>query len=481
MQIAQVMAGYTLGGADMLRRAMGKKKPEEMAKQRAVFEEGSKNNGIDPDLAMKIFDLVEKFAGYGFNKSHSAAYALLSYQTAWLKAHYPAAFMASVLSADMDNTDKVVTLIEECRHMELEVRPPNINQSPYQFAAHPDGSILYGLGAIKGVGEGAIESLIQEREQGGPFESLEELCRRVDTHKTNRRVLEAMIRAGAMDTLGTRASLMAWLPEALQRADQFQRDQEVGQHDLFGGAESTAETEPMPNIPEWDELVRLQEEKETLGLYLTGHPINRYLDELARFTTSRIADLVVDAPAPPDPDGDGPRRRIPEKHIVIAGLVVDVRTRNGRYGRMAFVTLDDRSGRMEVALFAKEYETYGNLIGNDKILVVSGSLGFDAFSGQMRVRVEEVFDLEQARARYARCLLLELRSDQLMGAEVDNLVSILQPYRNGGCPVVVKYTSSSSSATLRFGDEWKVLPTDSCLQRLRAFAGGHAVNMQYDR
>ncbi len=484
MQIAQVLALYSLGGADLLRRAMGKKKPEEMAKQREIFLEGSARNNVDADTANYIFDLMEKFAGYGFNKSHSAAYALLSYQTAWLKHHHPAEFMASVLSADMDNTDKVVTLIEECRAMNIEVLPPDVNKSPYPFRATPDGRILYGLGALKGVGEGAIDSLIEEREKGGPYTSLEDLCRRVDTHKTNKRVLEALIRAGAMDDIGcNRASLMAWLPEAMLRADQHHRDMAVGQTDLFGGAAQAAETEPMPEIDDWDELQRLQEEKETLGLYLTGHPVNRYLEELAKFTTSRIADVISEAPPESSGGGDGGgyRKRRNEKHIVIAGLVVAIRTRNGRSGRMAFVTLDDRSGRIEVALFTKEYEEFGHMLVNDRILVVAGALGFDDFSGQFRIRVEELFDLDQARSRYARYLRLDLQQQDLQGERIGELKEILAPYAEGRCPVVLRYSNGTAKATIRLGEPWKLLPSDQCVERLKGFAGEDRVEVVYDR
>ncbi len=301
MQIAQVMAGYSLGGADLLRRAMGKKKPEEMAKQRAVFKAGAEQNGIDPELAMKIFDLVEKFAGYGFNKSHSAAYALVSYQTMWLKAHYPAAFMAAVCSADMDNTDKVVPLIEECRRMGLKVEPPQVNLSQYKFTIADDSTVVYGLGAIKGVGEAAIEAIVSERHtrRAGPTD-LFEFCRRIDLKKVNRRVLESLIRAGALDGLGAnRASLMLQLPLALKMAEQHHAMQAVGQNDLFGMSDDQPArtfSQVVPdNVEEWDDEQRLQGEKETLGLYLTGHPIDRYEAELRQIASSRIADLSLDS------------------------------------------------------------------------------------------------------------------------------------------------------------------------------------------
>ena len=293
MQIAQVLAGYTLGGADILRSAMGKKKPEEMAKQRQVFVDGSTARGVDEATATFIFDLMEKFAGYGFNKAHSTAYALIAYQTAWLKAHYPADFMAAVLSADMDNTDKVVIFIGESRALGLRVEPPDINRCAFEFTVDGEDGIRYGLGAIKGAGEAAIESIIVERDGNGPFEDLFDFCRRVDTRKANRRVIEALVRSGALDELGPgRASMMASLTLALQGAEQHGRDQTTGQNDLFGGAVAASEVEnPFSSAPQWSEEERLAGEKDTLGLYLSGHPITRFEAELGHFTSVRLSDL----------------------------------------------------------------------------------------------------------------------------------------------------------------------------------------------
>ena len=299
MQIAQVLAGYSLGEADMLRRAMGKKKPEEMAKQRQIFLEGAKNRGIEENTAGPIFDLMEKFAEYGFNKSHSAAYALVAYQTAWLKAHYPAAFMAAVLSADMDNTDKVVGLIDECRDMNLTVLPPDVNFSKIQFTVENETTIRYGMGAIKGVGESALAGIVSEREQGEAFTSLFDFCRRVELKKINRRVMESLVKAGAFDSLGGhRASLESSLSRAMQIAEQHRRDAASGQNDLFGLAEPSHADQPqtdlLEDVPEWQEEQLLRAEKETLGLYLSGHPIDRYAAELAQFIPKKISEL--DAP-----------------------------------------------------------------------------------------------------------------------------------------------------------------------------------------
>jgi DNA polymerase-3 subunit alpha len=293
MQIAQVLAGYTLGGADLLRRAMGKKSPEEMAKQRSVFVDGARARGVDARQAAHIFDLMEKFAGYGFNKSHSVAYALLSYQTAYLKAHYPAAFMSAVLSADMDHTDKIVTLIDECANIALKVLPPDVNASSYGFTIADEHTIRYGLGAIKGVGRAAVEAITEERERAA-YQSLPDLCRRVDLARVNRRVFEALIRSGSLDGLGAnRATLMAGLDEALRSGEQHARSDETGQTDIFNLA-GHAERERLilKPMPDWNASQRLAAERETLGLYLSGHPIAPFEQDLRVFASGRNAEFA---------------------------------------------------------------------------------------------------------------------------------------------------------------------------------------------
>jgi DNA polymerase-3 subunit alpha len=482
MQIAQVLAGYTLGGADLLRRAMGKKKPEEMAKQRDIFQRGAVERGVDADTAAHIFDLMEKFAGYGFNKSHSAAYALVSYQTLWLKAHEPAAFMAAVLSADMDNTDKVVPLIEECRAMQLRVEPPRVNHSAFRFTVADERTVVYGLGAIKGVGESAIEGIVEARREGGPFADLFEFCRRIDLKRVNRRVLESLIKAGALDELGpNRASLMAQLPLALRMAEQHHAMQAAGQTDLFGITEP--EAAPLPDLgvvpeilPDWEDEVRLGAEKETLGLYLTGHPITRYLDELAQFTSGRLGALDAEASAAPGGEAEYGRR---ERDAVVAGLVVGVRVRTGQNGRQAFVTLDDQSGRIEVALFADAYQQYGHLIVKDRVLVVSGGLAPDDYTGGMRLRAREVYDIDEARARYAKRLDIRIGSGRAVNGFLADLRETLAPFRAGACPVYVRYENGEAQAAFRLGDDWAVLPSDELVHRLRGLVGERNVRVGY--
>ena len=467
MQIAQVLAGYSLGAADLLRRAMGKKKPEEMAKQREIFTSGALKRGVEEKTATYIFDLMEKFAGYGFNKSHSAAYALVSYQTAWLKAHYPAAFMAAVISSDMDNTDKVVTFIDECHDMKLEVLPPDVNQCQYHFTNTDDKTILYGLGAIKGVGEAVIQAIVEVRESDGVFHDLFDFCQRMDSRKVNRRILEALIRAGAMDQLGpNRATLMDALPEAIRIAEQCLRDAAAGQNDLFGlGNDSTASgTGQYRPQKEWDEEQRLRGEKETLGLYLTGHPIERYLPELKQFTSSRIVDI----------------RPTRNQIITVAGLIVAMNTRNSkRGGKLAFITLDDRSGRIELVVFPEDYERHRDLLVKDKLLVVEGDVTVDDYSGGYRISAREIYDIEQARSRYAKRLVVSVAQEKAGNGFIHSLAQTLEPYREGGLPVAIDYRRPGASAALVLGESWRVRPADVLLQKLTELAGEQQVRLEY--
>jgi len=481
MQIAQILAGYSLGGADLLRRAMGKKKAEEMAKQRETFVKGSVERQVEPEVASYIFDLMEKFAGYGFNRSHSAAYALLSYQTAWLKAHYPAAFMAAVLSSDMDKTDKVVVLIEECRRMRLRLAPPAINASEYRFTAGEADEIRYGLGAIKGVGEGAVEALLEERRQGGLYLDLFDLCQRADLRKLNRRVLESLIRCGALDELGAnRATLAAQLPEALQRAEQYARNDAVGQNDFFGlTAPGKTSTRPLhiAKAPEWSQEERLRGEKETLGLYLSGHPLDRMAEELAALGVTRLGSLT---------GGNGALRRSNDRSLLIAGLAASIRTRNAnRGGRMAFVTLDDGSGQMEIRIFPEVYEQYRSLIIEDAILLAQGALSWDEFNQTTRLNVERILDWETARAEYARRVLLRLDAQQCQAGALRQLASILAEHRGEGqCSVWIEYTSSQAQARaeLVLGQNWRVKPNEVLLKRLQELAEAEGgVTVFYDR
>ncbi|MGL4753805.1 MAG: DNA polymerase III subunit alpha [Aeromonadaceae bacterium] len=471
MQIAQTLSGYTLGGADMLRRAMGKKKPEEMAKQRATFEQGAINNGVDGELAMKIFDLVEKFAGYGFNKSHSAAYALVSYQTLWLKTHYPAEFMAAVMTADMDNTDKIVTLVDECQNMKLTIIPPDVNTGQYRFTVNEQGHIVYGIGAVKGVGEGPIEAIIEARNAGGPFRDLFDFCNRVDIKRLNKRVMEKLIQAGALDRLGPhRAALAASLEEAMKAAEQKAKDQARGQDDLFGdlfgGDDAVLPPPSFADVAEWPDKVWLEGERETLGLYLTGHPINQYLGELRHYVSGRLSEVHATER---------------DKVTTVAGLVIAARVLITKRGnKMGILTLDDKSGRLDVTLFSEALERYESLLEKDRILVVSGQVSFDDFSGGLKMSAREVMDIADARARYARGIRLKLNQQQIDGRFFQRFAEIMQPHRAGICPVQVCYRTTGVQASLQLGTEWRVTPTDQLLDELRMLLGKQSVDLIFE-
>ncbi len=468
MQIAQEMAGYSLGGADLLRRAMGKKKPEEMAKQRGTFAEGAKGNNIDPDLAMKIFDLVEKFAGYGFNKSHSAAYALVSYQTLWLKVHYPAEFMAAVMSADMDNTDKIVTLVDECERMGIEILPPDLNAGKYKFTVDSEGRIVYGIGAIKGVGEGPIEAIIEARETQGAFKDLFDFCAKIDIKRVNKRVLEKLVLAGAMDNLGPhRASLMASLPEALAAAGQHAKAESFGQSDMFGLLTTEPEDvkQAFADVPEWPEKVWLEGEKDTLGLYLTGHPINQYAEELRYYTDGRLVDLK-----PTNKD----------QMASAVGLVLGVRVMTNKRGRRwAIVTLDDKSARIDVRFFPDMYEQFESVLETDRILLIKGQVSFDDFSGGNTITARDVMDIVQAREKNARALALNIDTQLLEPKKMSQMQSILQAFNGGSCPVQLVVTHPDAEVILACGARWYVTPEDQLLHDLKQCLGDKAVSILY--
>jgi len=470
MQIAQVLAGYSLGGADMLRRAMGKKKPEEMAKQRAGFEQGAIDRGVDGELAMKIFDLVEKFAGYGFNKSHSAAYALVSYQTLWMKTHFPAPFMAAVMSADMDNTDKIVTLVDECSNMGLTLLPPDVNSGLYKFTVNDNNEIVYGIGAVKGVGEGPIEAIIAARESGGPFTDLFDFCARLDLKKTNRRVLERLIKAGAMDHLGPhRAAMFATLNDAIKAAEQHAKAESLGQNDLFGliNDEHQDERQSFKEVAPWAEEVWLAGEKETLGLYLTGHPINRYLKEIKHYSTGRLVKLQ-----PTNKDVT----------TVAVGLVIGVRVLvNKRGRRWALVTLDDKSARMDIRLFPDDYDRFAEVLENDAILVCSGQVSFDDYSGGITMTARDIMPIMQAREKYVKSLDIRVNKTEISENFLNQFNQVLTPYKEGTCPVRVFYQRQEAQAMLELGVQWRISPADSLLHELKTLLGDDNIALQFNQ
>ena len=467
MQIAQVLAGYTLGGADLLRRAMGKKKPEEMAKQRSVFEEGAAAQGIDPTLAIKIFDLVEKFAGYGFNKSHSAAYALVSYQTAWLKTHHPAEFMAAVMSSEIDNTDKLLTFRDEAKRMGLVVQPPSIQSGQYAFSVDDDGQIRYGLGAIKGLGEGPIDSLLAAREEG-PFTSLFDLCARTDPRKVNRRALEALIKSGALDELGVeRWVLLAALDDAIKGAEQVASNSAAGIDDLFGEVITASdETDDLyqehRGARPWTLTELLNAEKESLGSFLSGHPMEAYEAEVRKFAPRRIRELQA------------------TNQAVVAGLILDIRTIKTQRGPMAVLTLDDGSGQIEATVYNDVFTEHRDLLQKDRIVLLDGRLQTDDFNGGLAMRTKTARSLEQARKAKVSQLRLRVASHRVDERFNTMLANTLRTAVGGQCPVVMEYVQPKGSVAVRLGGAWQVHPSDALLDELRIAVGNDAADWVYE-
>ncbi len=463
MEIAQVLAGYSLGSADLLRRAMGKKKPEEMAVQRQVFLDGARHKGVDLVTATHIFDLMEKFAGYGFNKSHSAAYAMITYQTAWLKTHHRAAFMAACLSADMEHTDKIVGLIAECRDLDIRILPPDINRCQYEFMSVAENEILYGLGAIKGIGSAAIDNILDAREQHGRFEDLVGFCRQVDSKRVNRRVTESLIKAGAMDALASdRASLSANLQTAANVADQ--EAAHISQSDLFGLRTTPNAAELRPATP-WSDEQRLKAEKETLGLYLTGHPMDRFRRELTQLGAGTLAELNING----------------ARQTVVVGLVVAFRTHNTRRGeKMAFFTLDDHTGRIDVSVFTDLYNASREILRKDSMVAVLGEVSADEYTGGYQLRAEQIYDLSTLRERFVDQIAVRIDATRAAGECMGRIRDAVAPQRGGRCRIVVRYVSANGDqADLCCGSDWSIHPKSTVIEELGIIVGYDNLSIRY--
>jgi DNA polymerase III subunit alpha len=461
MQIAQVLANYTLGGADVLRRAMGKKKPEEMAKQRVIFTEGATARGIDKSISTAMFDLMEKFAGYGFNKSHSAAYALVAYQTAWLKAHYPAEFMASVISADMDNTDKVEMLVRECKQMELEVKAPSIQNSEYAFTVQDNKTLVYGLGAIKGVGEGAIQSMLEMREVQGPATDLFDLCCQVDLRRVNRRVLDALIKSGSLDAWGVeRSVLQASLESAMKSGLEFHASQSSGQGSLFDMFDEADKPVPYLDMKPWGEKQRLTGEKDTLGYYWSGHPARAYHQELGKLIT---------------PIGDLGERLV--KKARICGLVRGLRrilTKRGK--QLMILNVEDGSGTMDAIVFSEVAEVQATPPVAGEILLIDGEVGQDDFNGGVKLTATALHTVPEARARFSKHLALHVTPDD--ASQFEMLQALLKQYP-GPCAVQIHYANGEAKQTLPLARCWGVLPEDGLMDALAELLEPSRVSVCY--
>jgi DNA polymerase-3 subunit alpha len=487
MQIAQIVAGYTLGGADLLRRAMGKKKAEEMAQQRAIFTDGAKAKGHAPALATQLFDLMEKFAEYGFNKSHTAAYAVVTYQTAWLKAHYPAEFMAATLSSDMDDTDKVQLFVKDARDNKVAIQGPDINASGYRFDPIDAHTVRYGLGAVKGTGEGAVQEILRARAEA-PFTDLFDFCARVDRRIVNRRTVEALVRAGAFDLLDPdRARLLANVAQAMEGAEQ--QAAAAGQSSLFGGDDGAGALAPQwLACPPWDERRRLQEEKTALGFYLSGHLFTGHAPEVRRFVKTKLADLPRIA--------ESAYGAVP---VTIAGIVTSLITGMTRRGKMIRLGLDDGTAGVEIAVFNELYEQYRGVLREDELLVIHGKVSRDEYSGGWRISAERVLDLTRARQEHARALLLRMNG----GSDGQRLRALLEPFRAAavepprdgvfsaeddddgrppvprGCPIEIHYHNGSARCAVRLGDAWRVRPEETLLVQLREWLSPEGVELRY--
>lgn len=489
MQMAQIIGGYSLGSADLLRRAMGKKKPEEMARHRELFRAGAAKNGLTTEKADEIFNLMEKFAGYGFNKSHATAYALLAYYTAWLKAHHPAEFMAANLSLAMDDTDKVKILLEDCITNGMVVLPPDINRSAYRFEPVVDPShkhvntLRYGLGAIKGSGYNAIEEILRARENG-LFVNLFDFCARIDRRIVNRRTIEAMIRAGTFDIFQTnRAYLIASVPFAIEAAERANTN--AMQTSLFDMSKASLQDHGMINKPMWSEKRRLQEEKRALGFYLSGHLFNAYRDEVRRFVRLTISELK-----------EG-------RDKLIAGVIGSLRTQMTQRGKMLIVLLDDGTGQCELTVFREQFETYKQLFKEDELLIVQGQARNDTFTSGIRVTVDRVMDLESARICYAQAIKIQMDNNTDLIAfrrileahcayadkvKIETVTKQNYSSKNhlltgtsfqNGLAVQIVYRSNRAKCEIRLGNQWQVKPSDDLLTALRGEFADNLIGITY--
>ncbi len=469
MQMAQIVGGYSLGGADMLRRAMGKKKAEEMAEHREIFRAGAAKDGLTTAKADEIFDLMEKFAGYGFNKSHAAAYALLSYHTAYLKVHHTAAFMAANMSLAMEDTEKIKILVEDAKEVcKLVILPPDVNESQFRFT--PEGepksktgkqvtNIRYGLGGVKGAGQGAIEAIIAARKEGGKFKDLFDFCKRVDRKQINRRTIESLIRAGAMDAFGVdRAVLLASVAFAMEAAGQAAAA--ANQVSLFGGDDSdlVAPPEYVKATP-WTDRQKLSEEKIALGYYLSGHMFDSYAQEVRRFAKTKLKDL--------EPSRD-PR--------MMCGVITGVRTQMTQRGKILIVALDDKTAVHEVTVYSEVAEANKHALKEDEFLLVVGKVSEDRFNGGLRITAEKVFDIAASRIQYGHKLEMDLATT----VDPAKIAEVLQPYRvQDGMPVSLRLVTNGIPYVVQLGDDWRVGPSDTLKQALELTLGAKDVAVEY--
>ncbi|GAK53078.1 DNA polymerase III, alpha subunit [Candidatus Moduliflexus flocculans] len=468
MQISNILAGYSLGEADLLRRAMGKKKAEEMAKQRARFLEGTRKNNIPDAKADEIFNLMEYFAGYGFNKSHTAAYALITFQTAYLKAHYPVECMAALLTSDMDNTDRIVKYINECRDMGIAILPPDVNESVRTFSVAGE-RIRFGMAAVKNVGGGAVDAIIEARQKGGKYKHLQDFCERVDLSRVNKRVVESLIKCGAFDFSGhARAAMAQGLEQVFELAQKTQKERQSGQSNIFGMLANTpagsSAAFQLPNVKEWDESEKLKLEKEGIGFYITGHPLEKYLYAIRQMTTATTGYLAECK--------DGAQ-------VVVGGLVTDYRKKLTKKGdQMAFFRLEDLEGAIEVILVPQVFEEYNRILHDDLPVIVTGILNV-AEEELPKLRAQKLRPIQQeaAVAPQESCCMIELRAAKLRRQTMQQLQQLLQQH-HGSCGVTFKYVDRDNGITMiRAGEKFGVTPSQQLADKLEELLGKSSVVM----
>jgi DNA polymerase III subunit alpha len=466
MQIANVLAGYSLGEADLLRRAMGKKILEEMTAQRERFVKGAVERGFPEKKIVKIFDLMEQFAGYGFNKSHSAAYALLAYQTAYLKTHYPVEFMAALLTSQMGNTDNVVKYINECREIEIPVEPPNINVSDSDFTPH-GSAIRFGLAAVKNVGRNAIDTITAARKELGRFSSIFEFCEKVDLRLLNKRVLESLIKAGAMDEFGNRAQLNAVLDKAIERAQKSQRDAELGQHGLFGvfaDEQMNGNSEKLPAVPEWDEHQRLASEKEVLGFFITGHPMEKYRDKLEDFRARSVEAIAAMT------SGTG------RDEIYTAGIVSNLRVLKSRKGDLyAQAVMEDMTGTIEAIVFPEAYKRLQTILKQEIPMLIRASVRVEE-GANPKIAISQLTPLEEAQPKLPRSIRIRVPLETSTEATVDALHSICRE-RKGEAKVLFDVERGGDFMVVMEADSYNICPDRSFIARVEELCGRGAVRI----
>ncbi|MGC1162683.1 MAG: DNA polymerase III subunit alpha, partial [Candidatus Sulfotelmatobacter sp.] len=466
MQAANKLAGYSLGEADLLRRAMGKKKQEEMAAQRERFIQGAAQRKFPPRKIEKIFDLMAQFAGYGFNKSHSAAYALLAYHTAYLKTHYPIEFMAALLTSVTGSTDDVVKYINECREMGIAVEAPDINVSDANFTPHGE-AIRFGLAAVKNVGGNAIESIVAARKKLGRFKSIYEFCENVDLRLLNKRVLESLIKSGAMDSLGRRAQVMAVLDRAMERAQKAQRDAESGQHGLFGvfQQESEVNNDRLPDIPDWDEQARLAAEKEILGFFISGHPLEKYKDKLADLQALRIDEIAVMT-----------RSTGKDETIATAGIIGNVRVQKSKRGEFyAQATLEDMSGSIDMIVFPEAYRRLGDKVKLEVPVLVRAGVRIEEGTNA-KITAAEIMPLEDAKVPLPRAIRIRVPLETAGETTVDDLHALFKQ-RKGEAQVLFDVERAGDFMVVMEVEGYNVQPDRSFIARVEQLCGRGSVRV----